>query len=105
MPKYVASTTLGKPEWNASVLPSDVVDGVRKLKESDGGDLLVYGSPKLVETLMKHDLVDRYNLLVYPIVLGAGKRLFESDVAANLSLVESKAHSTGAAQLIYEPAR
>jgi dihydrofolate reductase len=105
MPKYVATNTLATPEWNASFLAGDVVAEIRKLKESGGGDLLVYGSPNLVETLMKHDLVDRYNLLMYPLVLGTGKRLFESDATAKLQLVDSKAHGNGALHLVYEPVR
>jgi dihydrofolate reductase len=105
MPKYVASNTLTTPEWNATFLSGHVVDEIRKLKQQDGGDLIVYGSPTLVETLMKYDLVDRYNLLIYPLVLGIGKKLFDSDATAKLQLVDAKAHNTGAVQLIYEPVR
>jgi dihydrofolate reductase len=104
MPKYVASNTLNEPVWNSSVI-KDVVAEVTERKRQTGGDLLVFGSGLLVETLMRHDLVDRFNLLIYPIVLGTGKRLFESDVTAKLKLTESKAHDNGALQLVYEPIR
>jgi dihydrofolate reductase len=104
MPKYVASNTLNEPVWNSSVI-KDVVAEVTERKRQTGGDLLVFGSGQLVETLMRHDLVDRFNLLIYPIVLGTGKRLFESDVTAKLKLTESKAHDNGALQLVYEPIR
>jgi dihydrofolate reductase len=92
MPKYVVSKTLKDPEWNNStVLDGDVAEEVTKLKEGDGGDLLVNGSGQLVHELMQHDLVDEYRLMVFPVVLGAGKRLFgdTSDLNA-LQLVETK---------------
>jgi len=104
--KYVVSTTLETADWNNSVLIKDnVVEEIRKLKEQDGRDIYVHGSGNLMQTLIKHDLVDGYRLLVYPLVLGQGQRLFEDGAAANLKLVESQAFSTGVQALVYEPDR
>jgi dihydrofolate reductase len=78
MPKYVVSSTLRDPQWaNSTVLTGDVAESVAKLKESLTGDLLVAGSRRLVGALAEHDLVDEYRLMVFPVVLGAGKRLFD----------------------------
>jgi dihydrofolate reductase len=92
MPKYVVSTTLEKPEWsNSHVITGNVADEVSKLKEQPGGDILVNGSGQLVHTLMEHQLVDEYRLMVFPVVLGGGKRLFkEGSASAALRLVETK---------------
>src|SRR5437899_10909250 len=77
MPKFVVSTTLDKPEWNNStVISGDVVGEVGKLKEQFANDVAVHGSAQLVNTLKEHDLVDEYRLMVFPVVLGKGKRLF-----------------------------
>jgi dihydrofolate reductase len=77
MPKYVVSTTLEKPEWaNSTVLRGDVAEEVAKLKAEAGGEVLVYGSAQLVHTLMEHALVDEIRLMIFPVVLGSGKRLF-----------------------------
>lgn len=104
--KYVVSTTLDKAEWNNSVLIKDnVVEEISKLKQQDGRDITVHGSAALVQTLMQHDLVDRYRLLVYPVVLGKGKRLFQEGTTATLKLVEARSFSSGVAALIYEPDR
>jgi dihydrofolate reductase len=80
-PKYVASTSLTEPlEWqNATVLQGDVAGAVAALKQEDGGDLLVIGSPQLVQTLVAHDLVDEFRVMVDPLVVGGGKRLFRDD--------------------------
>ena len=78
---------------------------IAKLKQQDGQDITVHGSATLVQTLMQHDLVDRYRLLVYPVVLGKGKRLFKEGTTATLKLVEARSFSSGVAALIYEPAR
>jgi dihydrofolate reductase len=104
--KYVVSTTLDKAEWNNSVIIKDnVVAEIRKLKQQEGKDIAVHGSGKLVQTLIQHDLVDRYRLLVYPLVLGKGQRLFEEGTTATLNLVEARALSGGVTALIYEPKR
>jgi dihydrofolate reductase len=106
MPKYVVSSTLSDPEWNNStVLKGDVVEEVGKLRQELDGDIVVHGSAKLVQTLIEHDLVDQLRLMVFPVVLGGGKRLFgdTSDKKA-LRLVDSKVVGDGVAILIYEPA-
>lgn len=106
MPKYVASTTLKNPEWeNTTVLQGDVPTAVAKLKKDLRGDLLVAGSHTLVQTLRKHGLVDEYRLVVFPIVLGSGMRLFdEMPDAAPLQLVRSRSVDNGAVILEYRPA-
>jgi dihydrofolate reductase len=92
MPKYVVSTTLRDPEWNnTTVLSGDVVEEVRALRRQTGGNILVAGSASLVGALAEHDLVDEYRLMVYPIVLGHGKRLFRDGLQkTGLQLVEGK---------------
>jgi dihydrofolate reductase len=106
MPKYVVSSTLDEPEWNNStVLKGDVVEEVRKLKEEQDGDIVVHGSARLVQTLIEHDLVDELRLMVYPVVLGSGKRLFgDTSDGKPLRLVESKVVGDGVSILIYRPA-
>lgn len=104
--KYVVSTTLDRAEWNNSTLISNnIVEAITHLKQQDGRDMLVYGSATLVHTLMQHDLVDRYRLLIYPVVVGTGKRLFQEGATATLKLLESQSFSTGVVALIYEPDR
>jgi dihydrofolate reductase len=104
--KYVVSTTLDVLAWNNSVLIKDnVLEAIRQLKQEDGPDIVVHGSATLVQWLMQQDLVDRYRFLVYPVVLGKGKRLFDEGSSATLNLVETRAFSSGVAALIYEPAR
>jgi dihydrofolate reductase len=104
--KYVVSTTLDQAEWNNSILIKDnIVEEITKLKQQNGRDITVHGSATLVQTLMQHDLVDRYRLLVYPVVLGKGKRLFKEGTTATLKLVETQAFSSGVTALIYEPDR
>ncbi len=106
MPKYVVSSTLEEPEWNnSSVLKGDVSTEVAKLKQEQDGDIVVHGSARLVQTLIEHDLVDEFRLMVYPVVLGSGKRLFgETSDKKPLRLVDSKVVGDGVAILIYEPA-
>jgi dihydrofolate reductase len=105
-PKHVVSTTLQEPlEWNASLIKGDVAEEVLRLKQEPGKDILVYGSGDLVNTLMKHNLVDEYRLMVFPIVVGSGKRLFEDGLNTTvLELVDTKAFGTGVVVLTYRPA-
>src|SRR5918912_879943 len=92
MPKFVVSTTLENPEWNnTTVISGDVAGEVSRLRERFGGDVLVNGSAQLVNALAQHDLVDEWRLMVFPVVLGAGKRLFDDGIGKKpLELVESK---------------
>ncbi len=107
LPKYVASTTLEEPlEWNNSTpIKGDVAEEVSELKQQPGENILIYGSGSLVNTLMQHDLIDEYRLMVFPVVLGSGKRLFGdgSDTKA-LRLVDTRTTGTGVVLLTYGPA-
>jgi dihydrofolate reductase len=107
MQKYVASTTLEEPlPWvNSTLLKRDVTTAVAELKQQDGPALLVMGSGVLSQTLMKHNLVDRYVLLIHPVVLGTGRRLFEDNThLSNLQLVKAKPTQNGVIVAVYEPA-
>jgi len=106
MPKYVVSSTLTNPEWqNTTVLSGDVAEEVSRLKQEVDGNILVAGSARLVQALIDHALVDELRLMVYPVVLGSGKRLFAttSDKKA-LRLAESKVVGDGVQILVYESA-
>lgn len=105
--KYVVSTTLEEPlEWNNSMLIKDnIVERIADLKRQDGKDIAVHGSATLVQTLMRHDLVDAYRLLVYPVVVGKGKRLSGEGIPATLKLVGSRSFGSGVVALVYEPDR
>ena len=107
LPKYVASRTLSAPlEWeNSTLLEGDAADAVARLKEQPGGDLLVIGSGDLVKTLIDNDLVDAYQVMIYPLILGSGKRLFPADTSVKrpLRLVKSETTTNGIQILIYEP--
>jgi dihydrofolate reductase len=105
MPKYVVSSTLEDPEWsNSTVLKGDLAEEVAKLKQSHEGHIVVHGSAQLVQALLEHDLVDEFRLMVFPVVLGSGKRLFgETSDQKPLRLVDSKTVGAGVAILIYEP--
>jgi dihydrofolate reductase len=106
LPKYVVSTTLETVEWNNShLIKKNVAEEVSKLKQQPGQDILAAGSATLVTTLMEHDLIDEYHLLVYPVVLGKGKRLFKDGSKATLKLVETKPFSSGVVAHIYQPDR
>jgi dihydrofolate reductase len=105
MPKYVVSSTLDQPEWNNStVLKGDVAEQVAKLKQEQEGNIVVHGSARLVQALLEQDLVDEVRLMVFPVVLGAGKRLFgETSGKKPLRLTDSKVVGDGVAILVYEP--
>ena len=108
LPKYVVSTTLDEPlAWqNSTLIKDDVPNRLAKLKEQPGGDLLVFGSGGLAQTLMEHDLIDEYRLMIHPIVLGSGKRLFrDGNPKAGLRLVDSFVSSTGTFIATYVPER
>jgi dihydrofolate reductase len=106
MPKYVVSSTLEKPEWNNStVLKGDLVEEVTKVREKHERDVVVHGSAMLVRALIEHELVDELRLMVFPVVLGSGKRLFgETSDKKPLRLVDSKVVGDGVAILVYQKA-
>ncbi len=107
MPKYVASHTLETATWNATIIKGEVADEVARLKQEDGGDLLIGGSGSLVDYLTKHHLIDEYRLMIHPIVLGAGnasKRLFVNAPMRTLTLVDSVTFPTGVVVHTYHPA-
>lgn len=107
LPKYVMSSTLEDPDWsNSTVLEGDVVTEVAKLKQELDGDIVVVASFQLVRTLMENDLVDELRLKIYPVVLGAGERLFgETSDKKPMRLVDVQAVGGGIALLIYQPVR
>src|SRR6266852_2991266 len=104
MPKYVVSSTLQEAKWNNStVLRGEVVENVSKLRQGPSGDIVVHGSAQLVQSLLEHDLVDELRLMVFPVVLGTGKRLFsDRSDKKRLRLADSKTVGDGIAILIYE---
>jgi dihydrofolate reductase len=106
MPKYVVSTTLKDPEWtNSTVISGDLREEVAHLRDEVDGDIVVHGSPTLVHGLLENDLVDELRLMVFPVVLGTGKRLFgETSDKKPLSLAESKTVGDGVQILIYQRA-
>jgi dihydrofolate reductase len=106
MPKHVVSSTLKDPEWtNTTVLEGDLADEVAKLKEQYEGDVVVHGSRQLAQALLDQDLVDELRLMVFPVVLGGGKRLFgETSDKKPLQLRDSKVVGDGVAILVYERA-
>jgi dihydrofolate reductase len=105
MPKYVVSSTLTKPEWAHSTLLSyDVVEEISRLRQAPGGDIVVHGSAQLVQALLEYDLVDELRLMVFPVVLGTGKRLFSpTGDKKRLRLADSKVVGEGIAILIFKP--
>src|SRR3954454_14878416 len=105
IPKYVVSNTLKRADWNnTTILSGDVAAHVTRVKAQPGGDLMVYGSPDLVDELLRHDLIDEYRLLLYPIILGSGKRLFRDRIDTHhLRLAESRVFASGVVLLVYQP--
>jgi dihydrofolate reductase len=106
MPKYVVSSTLDSPSWsNTTVLSGDVAAEVAKLRREQTGDIVVHGSATLTQSLIEHDLVDELRLMVFPVVLGSGKRIFgETTEKKPWRLVDSKIVGAGVAILVYQPA-
>ncbi len=104
--KYVASRTLGTVEWNNSTLiKGDTGEEVAKLKDQSGPEIQVHGSGNLIQTLMKHDLIDEFQIWIFPVLLGSGKRLFaDGTIPAGLKLVDSQTSSTGVVIATYERA-
>jgi dihydrofolate reductase len=107
MPKYVVSTTLTTTSaWrNSTLIRGNVVEEVRALKAQPGKNILIDGSSVLVHTLAQHDLVDEYSLLIYPVVLGSGKKLFPEEVRVNLHLLETRPFPSGVVLMRYAPRR
>jgi len=107
MPKYVVSSTLQEPRWgNSTILKGDVVKEVSELKQEIDGEILVYASYQLERTLIDHDLVDELRLVVFPVVLGAGERLFgETSDKKPMRLVDTRTIGDGLAFLTYQPVR
>ena len=104
IPKFVVSTTLQEVTWNNSKqIKGNIVEEVSRLKQQFGQTILILGSGDLVRQLAQHDLIDEYALIVCPLVLGKGKRLFQDASRMTLRLVTSKAYTTGAVWLTYQP--
>jgi dihydrofolate reductase len=104
-PKYVVSTTLEEAGWNNStIIKGNIAEDVFKLKQQPGKDVLIFGSGDLVNTLMRHGLIDEYRIMVFPVIVGSGKRLFEdgSETTA-LRLVNTKTFGSGVVVLTYRP--
>jgi dihydrofolate reductase len=106
MPKYVVSSTLDSPDWtNTTVLSGDAEGEVAKLRDEQSGDIVVHGSARLVQTLLEAGLVDELRLMVFPVVLGSGKRLFgETSDKRPLRLVDARTVGDGVSILVYQPA-
>jgi dihydrofolate reductase len=105
LPKYVASRTLEEADWaGTTLLQGDVAEAVTELKAEPGRELQVHGSLNLIQTLISADLVDQFRVLIFPLVLGTGKRLFDDIIPTGLKLIDSKATSTGVMLQTYEAA-
>jgi class 3 adenylate cyclase/dihydrofolate reductase len=107
IPKYVVSNTLKRADWsNTTILSGDVAQEVAELRARPGGELLVYGSADLVDELLRHELIDEFRLLLYPVILGSGKHMFQDRIDMHhLRLVESRQFSSGVVLLVYQPER
>jgi dihydrofolate reductase len=105
LPKYVVSSTLDKAEWNnSSIIRGDLTQEVTMLKEQTGGNVLVFGSGELVNSLLQQNLLDELRLLLYPVVLGRGKRLFRDGPPVAMNIAGAKAYGSGVVLLSYHPA-
>jgi len=104
--KYVVTNTLDRADWGPSqLIRGDAVPQIQRLKEQDGPELQVHGSANLLQTLIKHNLIDQYNVMIFPVVLGRGKRLFgDGAIPAGLRQTSSQTASTGVIMATYEPA-
>ena len=103
LPKYVASRTVEKAEWNASVINENLAEELARAKQEPGQDILVFGSADLTHTLLQERLVDEFRLLVYPVVLGSGKRLIQDGLdKLGLRLVDTRSYDTGVVLLTYQ---
>ncbi|HEX6478945.1 MAG TPA: dihydrofolate reductase family protein [Ktedonobacteraceae bacterium] len=106
MPKYVPTTTLQEAEWNATLIQDHVGEEVTRWKQESGQDLLIFGSVELIHSLMQEDLIDEYRLMVFPIVVGNGKRLFPAESQQKaFTLVQAQTFGSGVVVLTYEPHR
>jgi len=107
IPKYVVSTTLQEAEWNNSkIIKNNVSEELSILKQQTGQDILIFGSSALVNSLMQYNLIDEYRLMVFPIIVGSGKRLFQdANEKKSLRLIETKTFSSGVVVLSYQPDR
>ncbi len=106
LPKYVVSTTLSETTWNATLLKGDLAEELSRLKQEDGQDILIFGSGQLVQTLHERGLIDEYRLMVFPVVLGSGKRLFQDiEEKRVLKLIEARTFNSGVVVLSYQPAK
>ena len=103
MPKFVISSTIEKTDWNNSTLiKENVIEEIAKLKKGDGGDIGIVGSAGLIQSLIPHNLIDEYEFLVHPIVLGKGKRVFGDDGNLNLKLIQARQFNSGVVLLSYQ---
>lgn len=106
LPKYVVSTSLDRAEWNNSTLiKGNVPDEIARVKQQPGQDILLTGSADLVNALRQHGLIDEYRLMVFPVILGRGKKLFQDGGTTSLKLVDRRIFSTGVCVLTYHPDR
>jgi dihydrofolate reductase len=107
IPKYVVSTTLQEADWNNSkIIKNNLSEELSQLKQQTGQDILIFGSGALVNSLMQYDLIDEYRLLVFPVIVGSGKRLFQDvNEKKTLSLIATQTFSSGVVVLSYQPER
>src|SRR5262245_41527826 len=106
MPKYVVSTRLREATWGpAEIISSNVAERIRQLKQEDGGDILLVGSADLLNSLIPHDVIDEFRLMLFPVILGSGKRLFaETTDVSHLQLTETRTFESGVILTTYRPA-